>query len=197
MRRIAPGLLILLLLAAGPGRAQPAAASCRPGPLPPALESVPPLPDAAAGSVGFSAAPSLEYPGRAWVVRAWSSRGAATLEILRLRREDDCNVYGIENRWRAPLPAGDYRALLRSAERLAIPRRDYFSNDAPGRDPIMVFADGTGIELRMERMGWEARRALHHSEPGGASLSAVFHALVSKHVPADLRPSKAWRAAAR
>lgn len=193
-RRI--GLGLLLLACAVPGLGQ-AAARCRPGPLAPALDSVPPLPDARTSSVGFAGTPSLEHPGRAWVVRAYSSRGEATLEILRLRRKDDCNVYEIESRWQAPLPGADYRALLRSAERLGIPRRDFYSNENADGDAIVVVADGTGIELRLERTGWEVRRTLNHFEPGGSAVSSLFHRLVSTHVPADMRPAEDWQTLGR
>lgn len=193
--RIAIGLLLLACTL--PGWGQAVAAPCRPGPLPAALDSVPPLPDVLSSSVVFSGAPSLEYPGRAWVVRAYSLRREATLEILRLRRRDDCNVYEIENRWQAPLPQAEYRALLRAAERAGVPRGDYFSNDEPDGDVMWLTMDGTGIELRLERSGREVRRALSHTEPGGSAVSAIFHRLVSKHVPADLRPTEDWRTPGR
>ncbi|HEX8374371.1 MAG TPA: hypothetical protein VF606_04245, partial [Geminicoccaceae bacterium] len=57
--------------------------------------------------------------------------GEATLEILRLIRRSDCNVYDVETRWQAPLPEADYRALVRAAERVGAPRPDAFSHEDP------------------------------------------------------------------
>ncbi|HEX8225309.1 MAG TPA: hypothetical protein VF605_15960 [Allosphingosinicella sp.] len=187
-------LVLLLLAAASPGLAQPVQAPCppKPQPLPPALDSVARLPEAI-GSVAFSAEP-WEHPGRAWVVRAHESRpGEATLEILRLLRRRNCNVYDVETRWQAPLPAADYRALVRAAERVGVPQADAFSHEDPARDGDGVVMDGTRTELRLERSGWEARRKLNHYGRGGAAVSAIFQALVAKHVPADERPNEDWR----
>jgi hypothetical protein len=142
--------------------------------------------------VAFSAEPSLEHPGRAWVVRAHQPRpGDATLEILRLLRRNECNVYDVEARWQAPLPAADYLALVRSAERAGIPRPDAFSREETG--DLELVTDGTAIELRLKRFGWETRRTLNHHERGGAAVSAVFRALVDRHVPPDERPGEGWR----
>lgn len=193
MKGIALGLSLLAV--AAPGRSEPpaAAASCPRQPLGPALDSVPRLPEGQS-SVAFSAEPSLEFPGRAWVVRAHRPRpGDATLEIVRLRRRSDCNVYEVETRWQAPLPAADYRALVRSAERVGVPKPDEFSHEDPRRDGEWLVLDGTGIELRLMRSGWETRRTLNHYGEGGAAVSAIFRALVDKHVPADERPREGWR----
>lgn len=188
MRHVALGLLLLAF--AMPGRAEAGPGACAPRPLAPALDSVPLLPEGLS-SVAFSAEPSFD--GEAWVVRAHQPRpGDATLEILRLRRRSDCNVYDIETRWQAPLPAADYRALVRAAERVGIPRADSFSHEDPGRDGEGLVLDGTGIELRLKRIGWEARRTLNHYARGGGAVSAIFHALVAKHVPADERPAEGW-----
>ncbi|HEX8481382.1 MAG TPA: hypothetical protein VF650_05735 [Allosphingosinicella sp.] len=192
MRRIAAGLLLLAL--AAPGVAGPAKEPCppRPQPLGPALDSVARLPEGRS-SVAFSAEPSLEHPGRAWVVRANQPRpGEATLESLRLIRRSDCNVYDVETRWQAPLPEADYRALVRAAERVGAPRPDAFSHEDPERDLGDLVTDGTMIELRLKRFGWEARRTLNHYGQGGAAVSAIFRALVDKHVPADERPGEGW-----
>ncbi|HEX8062890.1 MAG TPA: hypothetical protein VF535_06710, partial [Allosphingosinicella sp.] len=105
----------------------------------------------------------------------------------------DCNVYDVEARWQSPLPAADYRALVQAAERVGTPRPDAFSNEDPARDGEGLVTDGTTIELRLKRFGWEARRTLNHYAPGGAAVSAIFQALVAKHVPANARPDPAWR----
>jgi hypothetical protein len=189
MKRVLQASLPLFALAC-PVQAEPA--PCRPQPLAPALDSVPRLPEGRS-SVAFSAEP-WEHPGRAWVVRAREMRpGEATLEILRLRRRSDCNVYDVETRWQAPLPAADYRALVRAAERVGTPRADAFSHEDPKRDGEWLVTDGTRIELRLNRSGWEARRELNHYAQGGAAVSAIFQALVDKHVPADERPGEGWR----
>jgi hypothetical protein len=185
-------LALLLLAAASPGLAGPVQAPCPPvpQPLPPALDSVAAVP-AGRSSVAFSAEPSRE--GQAWVVRAQQARpGDATLEIIRLRRRSDCNVYDVETRWQAPLTAADYQALARAAERVAIPRPGLFSDEDSARGPVELVMDGTGIELRLKRPGWESRRTLNHYARGGAAVSAIFHALVARHVPADQRPGEGW-----
>ena len=190
MRLVALGFVILSL--ATPGRAEPAPASCAPRPMPAALDWMPPL-HLSWSSVAFSAT-AWQSPGRAWVVRAHRGRGdVATLEIVTLLRRKACNDYDVEARWEAPLPAQDYRALLQAAERLGIPRADAFSHDDPARDREGIVLDGTMIELRLRRTGWEVRRDLNHYGKGGAAISALFHALVAKHVPEDQRPADDWR----
>ncbi len=191
MTMIGIALGFSLLATASPGQAGSATCPATPQPLPAALDSVARLPDGRS-SVAFSAEPSLEHPGRAWVVRAHQPRpGDATLEILRLRRRSDCNVYDLETRWQAPLPAADYLALVRAAERVGVPRPGAFSGEDPADHWIVM--DGTGIELRMKRSGWETRRTLNHHAPGGAAVSAIFRRLVDRHVPTDQRPDEAWR----
>lgn len=188
MRRNALGLLLLAL--AAPGNAGQTPVRCGPQALAAALDSAPRLPEGRS-SVAFSAEAWGEW--RAWVVRAHEMRpGNATLEILRLRRRSDCNVYDVEARWQAPLPAADYRALVRAAERVGVPRADAFSHEDPARDGEGLALDGTEIELRLKRSGWEARRELNHYGKGGAAVSAIFQALVAKHVPADERPNEGW-----
>lgn len=189
MARIALGLLLLALAAAAP--AEQAPVRCAPRAMPAALDSVA-VPAEAGSSVGFSATPT-DYPGRAWVVRAArSGRGAASLEIVRLRRQLECNRYEIEARWQAPLPAAEYRALVEAVAPLGSPPAGAFSDD-PGLGGEDLVLDGTGIELRLKNFGWEARRALHHRGLAGAPVSALFHALVAKHVPAAEVPAEDWR----
>jgi hypothetical protein len=190
MRLVALSLLIPAL--AAPGRAEQVPTACSPRPMPAALDSLRPL-GPARTSVAFSATP-WETPGRAWVVRAHQvGDRAATLEIVRLRRQQECNLYDMEARWEASLPAREYRALLKAAERLGTPRADAFSHDDPARDGEGIATDGTMIELRLRRTGWEARRDLNHHGKGGAAISALFHALLSRHVPAHERPASDWR----
>lgn len=189
MKEIALGFLLLAL--ASPGRAEPAPA-CSPRPMPAALDSVRPLPPAWS-SVSFAATP-WQHPGRAWVVRAHrTGQGEATVEIVRLLRQKACNAYDIEARWQAPLAAADYRGLMAAAARLGTPPADAFVHENPERDGQEIVLDGTMIELRLKRAGWEARRELNHYGRGGAAISAIFHALVARHVPADQRPAEDWR----
>lgn len=190
MGRIVLGFLLLALAASG--RAETVPTPCRPQPIPPALDSVPALPDARS-SVAFSATP-WEHPGRAWVVRAHASgRGSGALEIVRLRRRSDCNLWAAEARWQAPLRAAEYRALVEAAAPLGTPPADAFAHDDPVRDAEGHALDGTQIELRLKRSGWEARRELNHYGRGGAAISALFRALVAKHVPAAEVPAEDWR----
>jgi hypothetical protein len=191
MRRIALGLLLLAL--AAPGRAEQVPTACSPRPMPAALDSVRPLPPARS-SVAFSAVPAGQYPGRAWVVRArQSGPGSATLEIVRLLRRKDCNVYEIEARWDAPLAAADYRALARAAARLGTPPVGAFVRDDSALDGEEIVLDGTMVELRLKRGGWETRRELNHHGRDGAAVSALFRALVARHVPAAELPAEDWR----
>jgi hypothetical protein len=128
------------------------------------------------------------------VVRAHrSGPGSATLEIVRLLRQKSCNLYEIEARWDSPLPAAEYRALVRAAARLGTPPGDFFASDDPARDGEGIVLDGTAIELRLQRGGWEARRELNHHGPGGAAVSALFRALVARQVPAAELPAEDWR----
>jgi hypothetical protein len=187
MSRIALGAFALVLAATGQAAA---AAPCPPQPLPPALDSLPPV--TASSSISFAATP-WEYPGRAWVVRAWRrGREDGILEIVRLRRQSDCNRYDVEARWQAPLPAAEYRALADSAAPLGTPPAGIFS---PGGEAVRdeLVLDGTGIVLRLRAFGWEATRELNHYSRGGGAVSALFRALVAKHVPADEMPEQDWR----
>ncbi|HEX9965928.1 MAG TPA: hypothetical protein VGB04_13215 [Allosphingosinicella sp.] len=194
MRPVALAVFVLAL--ATPARAEQVETACSPRPMPAALDWMPPLP-LSRSSVAFSAT-AWQSPGRAWVVRAHRGRGdLVTLEIVRLLRRKACNDYDVESRWEAPLPAQDYRTLMQAAERLGIPRADAFSHDDPARDSEGIVLDGTMIELRLRRTGWEVRRDLNHYGKGGGAISALFHALVAKHVPADQRPGEGWRTLGR
>jgi hypothetical protein len=65
-----------------------------------------------AHAITFAATPSFDHAGRAWLVRL-SRRGdaAGSVQIMRLRRQRDCNRYDVENRWEAPLRPGEYNAV--------------------------------------------------------------------------------------
>ena len=187
MGRIALGALALAVAAIGHAAA---ASPCPPQPMPPAMESLPPL--TASSSISFAATP-WEYPGRAWVVRAsLVGQGGATLEIVRLRRQSDCNRYDVEKRWQAPLPAAEYRALAEAVAPLGTPPAGIFSpGGGIGGDELVL--DGTGIALRLRTFGWQATRELNHYGSGGGAVSALFRALVAKHVPAAELPAEDWR----
>jgi hypothetical protein len=184
-------LCAIVLALAALGRTA-AAAPCPPRPLPPALESLPPLPEPGS-SISFAATP-WEYPGRAWVVRASRrGRGCGTLAILRLLRQRDCNRYEVEARWQAPLPAAEYLALADAVAPLGTPPADTFSNDGSERSGDEVVLDGTGVVLRLRTFGWEVNRELNHYGRAGGAVSTVFRALVARHVPRAELPEQDWR----
>ena len=189
MSRLALNAMIAALVVASPAMA--ADVPCAPGPMPAALDSVPALElNAFANVIAFAATPSLDYPGRSWVVRAWQPvRGqAATLEILLLRRRDDCNRYDVEKRWNAVLTAEEYRGVAAKIAPLATPPTDTFSNDDPLRLLEGVALDGTGLDLRASTGGWQVARTLNHYSKGGEAISAVFRSLAARHVPASEMP---------
>lgn len=184
-------LALMLAAAAAPPAVLPCPA--RPQPMPAALDSVPPVGDTAV-VVAF-AATAWEHPERAWVVRL-SRRGysgPASLEVLRLRRRSDCNVYDLENSWRAPMPAQEFEALARAAEPFAAPPPATFSDPGRAQAGEEVVLDGTGIELRLRAHSWDVRRRLNHYGRDGREISALFHRLVDRIVPAGLRPAQDWR----
>jgi hypothetical protein len=172
------------------------ATSCAPQPLPPEIDSAGPLMFAnpAGSTIEFAAAPSLEYPGRGWVVRLYR-RGAgntSTLEVLLLRRQHDCNRYDIESRWDKALPAADYQRVAAAVAPFMTPNVDTFITGQWSRSDEMVL-DGTSISLRLRDSKWEIERRLNHYEPGGRGISAIFEALVRLAVPADQLPTSDWR----
>lgn len=188
-------LLLLMAIAAmsSPSQAAtPAPKTCAPQPMPPAIDSAGELP-VASETIEFAATPELQYPGRAWVVRL-SRRGPveAIVEVLRLRRQSDCNRYDIESRWQAPLRQDEYGALAARVVPLAIPPSTVFVPSSAEQLPELVL-DGTGIELRLRSPEWRVTRALNHYGLGGAVISAIFRDLASKYVPASDMPAKDWR----
>jgi hypothetical protein len=164
---------------------------CPRQPMPPAIEAIGDLP-VAAGVISFSATP-WEYPGRAWVFRLSRRGAAARLEIVVLRRQFTCNRYDIERRWEVAIPTEDYGSIARAIAPWAIPPSDTFTaNDGRrGRDGMAI--DGTELELRVRAPGWQVIRTLNHYGRSGADLSAVFRALLSRHVPAAELPADDWR----
>lgn len=161
---------------------------CSPRPLPPALDSLAPASDAL--TMAFSATPSRDHPGRPWVVRLTRKTysGPASIEILRLRRQQNCNRYAIEKSWRAPFPAEQFDSIARQVLPVVSPGGEAFSPDA-----VEIATDGTGITLRAATGFWEATRQLHLSGPKGAAMSSIFHALVLKHVSRAEQPTNDWR----
>jgi hypothetical protein len=162
-------------------------------PLAPAIEQLQPIPPGMS-QIAFAAEPSLQYPGRAWAVRLHRPGGRpAVLEIVQLRRRDDCNVYYPERRWRASVPVAEFDRVARTVMPFAVPR----TSDALGGDPMNnireIGLDGTGITLALSGFGWAAKRQLHHGGADGAEVSALFRALVAKHVPVPDLPTEDWR----
>ena len=160
--------------------------------LPPAIDSLAPVP--AAKVLTFAATPSLEHPGRAWVVHLYRrGLGAGMLEIVRLRRQAECNRYDVEKRWKASLTAEEYQRVMVAVAPLGTPPSDAFTHDDRFRGLEEGGIDGTGIVLRLETTGWNVTRELHHSARTGAMISAFFHALLAKHVSAAELPTDDWR----
>ena len=132
-------------------------------------------------SIGFSAEPS-SYPGRAWVVRLSRQSGRrASVEIVRLLRRTDCNVYDVEKSWGGPIGDDDYRSAAQAVTAWS----------ARGSDEVVL--DGTPLELRVRRGGTTTRRRLNHHGAGGAALSAIFRRLAERFVPPSQRPAEDWR----
>ena len=183
---IAAGALLFLLSG---GAAAPA---CPPQPMPPAIESAgEPAPHS--HLIAFAATP-WEHPGRAWVVRvSRRGRSEARLEIVRLLRRSDCNLWGVEKRWQAAIGPDEYRSLAEAVAPWGIPPADLVPGSPPHRPGGEPVLDGTGLELSFRKPGWRVTRTLNHYGRGGADLSALFRALVARHVPAGELPAEDWR----
>jgi len=156
-------------------------------PMPPAINSIGTL-AIPADTIAFAATP-WEFPGRAWVVRLWRRGAQARLEIVRLRRRFDCNVWDLETRWEAPAALADFTATAEAiAPWMTVP---------PGfpdrRNPSEITLDGTALELLVGTGGWRIDRALNHYGERGAALSAIFRRLVERLVPSDELPADDWR----
>lgn len=188
-------ILTALLVAAGLiGASQAAAAECKPQPLPPAIESAGLSPtDAFNNVITFAATPSLEYPGRAWVIRLFQRTRSqpATLTITRLLRRNDCNVYDVEARWEAPLRADEYEAVATLVTPHATPSPGIFTQKDMARDRGIA-VDGTELDLRVETVGWQVTRSLTSAHSEGTAVSAIFYRLLAPIVPAPERPGEYW-----
>lgn len=187
-RRLRAPVAFLPALALGAAAfAQEAPCPPRPQPLAPAAEAIG-APPAAAGIILFAATP-WEFPGRAWVVRLSRRGRGASLEIVRLRRRSDCNLYDVENHWDSMVGAEEYRSLAEAIRPWTTPPAGFPAN----RGTPELVLDGTGLELRVSANGWGVTRTLNHYGASGAGLSAIFRALVSRHVPAAELPAEDWR----
>lgn len=167
---------------------------CQPQPLPPAIDSadLPPI-GPFADAITFAATPDRQFPGRAWVVRLdYGPRTTSKLIIVRLRRRSDCNRYGVEKRWEAPLSDARYDRIANEIGRLASPPRDIFSPTAPSRSSELVL-HGTALTLRVQAPGWAVERNLNHYESQGPAISAVFHQLISNYLSTSDMPAEDWR----
>ncbi|MEG3089368.1 hypothetical protein [Sphingomonas sp. PB4P5] len=165
---------------------------CSEQPLPPAIDSAG-EPPTASGVIEFAATPSLEHPGKAWVMRI-SRRGdaEAKIDVLRLRRQEYCNRYDIEARWQAPLKQEEYVAIAAGVAPLTVPTPSVFVPSPTDQLPEIVM-DGTSIDLRLFSHGWQVTRSLNHYSGAGAAISAIFRNLASKYVPASELPTEDWR----
>jgi|GEM_PF-3079640 hypothetical protein len=175
---------------------QAAADDCKPQPLGPAIEAagLPPS-KGFANVVTFGATPSLEYPGRAWVIRLFQDRHArpATLTVVRLLRRSDCNLYLVETRWEVPIHADEYEAVATQVAPLLAPTVHVLSGEdtARGRG---ISVDGTSFDLRVETTGWQIRRLLTSADPEGQTLSKLFRRILTYAVPEPERPGEYWTA---
>ncbi len=184
-------LIATVLLASQSQAPAQAAKGCKPQPMPAAIDAAGRVP-IASDMIEFAATPSLEHPGRAWVVRL-SRRGQveATIEVVRLRRQHDCNRYDIERRWQSPLSQAEYLDLAAKAVAVGVPHPATFVPSSTGQPPDLVL-DGTAIDLRLTGQGWQITRSLNHYGQGVA-ISAIFRNLASKYVPASELPAEDWR----
>jgi len=185
-------LIAITTLASQAQKATQANQRCIPQPMPPAIDSAGELP-IASDVIEFAATPALQYPGRAWVVRVYR-RGAveAKIEVVRLRRRNDCNRYDIEARWRSPLQQADYVALAETLVPIGVPAASVFVPSSSEQLPELVL-DGTGIDLRLRSAGWQVSRSLNHYGQFGGTISEIFRHLSSKYVPESELPKDDWR----
>jgi hypothetical protein len=171
--------------------ATPAKAPCIPQPLPSPLTVLGKMPDAVTDMIEFAASPSRVYPMQAWAIRvSRRSNWGATVEVLRLRGENDCNRFQIDQRWQVPLTQADYSSFAAEVAPLATPSSDAFV--PPQKRGDRVTMDGTGIELRLTSQQWQVTRSLNYYA-GGAAISAIFHRIIEHIVPSDQQPTAAWQ----
>lgn len=192
--------MLWVLIATATLAAQPLATTqtvepCVRRPMPPAIDSAGTLPTAS-DVIEFAATP-WQHPGRAWVVRL-SRRGEveATLEILRLRRQRNCNRYDVESRWRMPLRQEEYSAIVARVVSVGVPASTVIVPSSTDQFTEVVL-DGTSIDLRLRSREWQVTRSLNHYGQGGADVSAIFRDLVLKYVPASELPTEDWRTPSR
>ena len=163
---------------------------CAPQPLPPAIDSAGRLADISY-SIEFAAEPSMEVPGRAWVVRLVQGQ-LSSLEIIRLRRRSDCNQYVLDRKWQAPFDNAAYEDALRKIAPFGIPP---VSAIVPAHRKIFepMVLDGTGISLRLHNPVWTISRSINIGDKDGPAISAIFRDLIEKHVPPTELPDLNWR----
>jgi hypothetical protein len=190
VKRLATGLIVFFLLWSGSALAREPA--CTPRPLPPALDAVG-EPAARTDSIVFAATPS-DYPGRAWVVRlSRRGKGNATLEIVRLRRQMNCNRYDIEKRWRSRIGSSDYAAVEAAVARWTGLPSDRADPSGARDDGDEIVLDGIPIEIRLQSNGRRVAHSLNHYGKSGGELSAIFRSLLVGHVPVADLPAEDWR----
>jgi len=200
------GALLLIAVAEPVG-----AASCPEGPLRPIdfFSLVP-------GEISFAAAPSLQSPDRAYVIRIspeTAGRAQPTIEVIQLLRSTvpGCFKWVQEKRWQAPLTIEEYAEVIRAARAMAVPGEEVAafgqawlydagvmdrtpnSMSPPAAPPPPPPMDGTALKLRVRSSNWEVSREGHHATAQGAAMSAVFYPLVSKYLPASDVPTPDWR----
>jgi hypothetical protein len=186
-------VVAMLLPLAAEAHAAARSPPCIAQPMPRALDSVPAGP--AAGRVIAFAATPWEHPGRAWVLRGSRNGrgGGASLEIMRLLRQNACNHYDVEQRWNVTLSAAEFDALAAAIAPLGTPPAAAFGPGSQFPDDNEIVLDGTGIELRLQAGDWEARRTSNHYARTGGVISALFRDLLAKHIPAKEMPANDWR----
>lgn len=140
------------------------------------------------GVIAFAATP-WETPGHAWVVRLARRDPFATLEIIRLRQRSDCNIYDVDKHWDSAIGPEEYRSVAEAIRPWSTPPGGFPVNEGSAD----IALDGTGLELRVSANGWGVTRTLNHFGRTGPGLSAVFRALVSRHIPAAELPAEDWR----
>lgn len=193
MKILSARAAIITALLVGPAMTCAAeAASCAPQELPPAINSAG-RPQHSPQLIEFAATPYREYPGRAWVVRlSGGGRAKVTLEVVRLRRQADCNLYDVEKRWTTVLNRETFDQVVASVQSYGLPAPDTFSQRGLMRRRDRVL-DGTGIQLRMSEDEWQVSRSLNlYTRPGG-SISTIFHELAARAVPPSDMPPADWR----
>lgn len=158
-----------------------AAGPCPRQPMPSPINSLSPLPPHLS-SISFAAVPSRG--GQAWAIRLHRAESSlkGVVEILHLRRQGNCNRYDVDTKWQTPLSDHDYRSLVDKS----MP----FGSGSPKDDIVL---DGTQIVLSVRSSGGNVTESFNHYGRGGGQLSAIFHGIVSKHVPGWQVPFADWQ----